>query len=399
MSGGRRVALVALLFSAMGFAILPSAALGIMATFIIEDLSISRVMLGWVIAANVVLAAVLSPLSGRIADRIGGKAAIISVLGLAAAGYFVFGIAPAFGVLFVAAGIAAMAQAAANPATNKLIAEDFPPGERGVTTGVKQSGVQAAIMLAGLALPSLAIAFGWRGAMLAVAALPLVAAAAALVVVPRSQRRSRPSMSARGRLPRSITGLAVYGLLFGMAGAATFFVPLFAEESLGLDPRIGGLAITVAAVVAFVARILWARYAERRGEYLGPLRSMAMLGVLASVLLLTSTLWAWLLWPGAIITGASTSSWNSVGMLATIEEVGPALTGRASGRVLLGFLTGLGIGPPLYGATVDATGSYTVMWVIAITAATATAGFVSVWKRQAPDHGRIGPRNTPHRAG
>ena len=109
---------------------------------------------------------------------------------------------------------------------------------------------------------------------------------------------------------------------------------------------------------------------------------MAVLGVLASALLLASTLWAWLLWPGVIITGASTSAWNSVGMLATIDEAGPALTGRASGVVLFGFLTGLGIGPPLYGATVDATGSYSLMWVISIAAATATTGFVWVWKRQ-----------------
>jgi cyanate permease len=140
--------------------------------------------------------------------------------------------------------------------------------------------------------------------------------------------------------------------------------------------------VTVAAVVAFAARILWARYSEQRGEFLGPLGSMAVLGVLASALLLASTLWAWLLWPGVIITGASTSAWNSVGMLATIDEAGPALTGRASGVVLLGFLTGLGIGPPLYGATVDATGSYTLMWVISIAAAMATTGFVWVWKRQ-----------------
>ena len=376
------MAFVALLFSAMGFAILPAAALGILATFIIDDLSISRTTLGWVIAANVVLAAVLSPLSGRFTDRIGGKAAVIAVLGLAAAGYFVFGIAPAVGVLFVAAAIAATAESGANPATNKLIAEDLPPGERGVTTGIKQSGVQGAIMVAGLTLPTLAIAFGWRGAMLAIAALPLVAAVAASVVVPRSEAVSTPAALAGGRLPRSITGLAVYGLLFGFAGAVTFFIPLFAEESLGFDPRIGGLAVTVAAVVAFAARILWARYSEQRREYLGPLRSMALLGVLASALLLASTLWAWLLWPGVIITGASTSAWNSVGMLATIDEAGPALTGRASGVVLFGFLTGLGIGPPLYGATVDATGSYSLMWVISIAAATATTGFVWVWKRQ-----------------
>jgi cyanate permease len=70
-------------------------------------------------------------------------------------------------------------------------------------------------------------------------------------------------------------------------------------------------------------------------------------------------------------------------MLAVINEAG-ASTGRASGFVLLGFLTGLGIGPPLFGATVDATGSYTLMWLISIAAATVTVGLVWVWRKTSP---------------
>ena len=165
----------------------------------------------------------------------------------------------------------------------------------------------------------------------------------------------------------------------GFAGAATFFVPLFAEESLGFDPRIGGLAITVIGVVAFASRILWARYAEVHHAYLRSFGIMAIIGVAGFVTMLASTQWIWLLWVGAAFTGASTSAWNSVGMLAVINEAGP-VTGRASGVVLLGFLAGLGIGPPLYGATVDATGSYRSMWIIAIVACASAAGLVAVWK-------------------
>ena len=36
--------------------------------------------------------------------------------------------------------------------------------------------------------------------------------------------------------------------------------------------------------------------------------------------------------------------------------------------MLRGFLAGLGIGAPLYGWTVDTTGSYTLMWWISLTA-------------------------------
>jgi cyanate permease len=68
-------------------------------------------------------------------------------------------------------------------------------------------------------------------------------------------------------------------------------------------------------------------------------------------------------------------------MLAVINEAG-APTGRASGMVLLGFLLGLGIGPPLYGATVDATGSYTAMWLLSLLAAGLSLWLVVAWRQR-----------------
>jgi MFS family permease len=380
VTGARRTVFVGLLFGAMGAATLAAPSLGILATFIIDDLSISRSLLGWVIAANIVLAAVLSPLTGGVIDRIGGKAGLIALFVVVAVSFVTFGYTPAVGVLFLAAMIAAVAQSAANPATNKLIGEDLPPGERGVITGIKQSGVQAAITAAGLVLPTAAIAIGWRGAMLLLTFLPLLGALVAVVVIPASEHRSIEAHESAGRLPPSIPWLATYGLAIGFSGAVTFFIPLFAEESLGLDPRIGGLAVAALALTAFAARILWARHSERRHDFLGPLGTIAILATIASTLLLGATGWAWLLWPGAVLTGASSSAWNSVGMLAVINDAG-AGTGRASGIVLFGFLTGLGIGPPIYGATVDATGSYTVMWLMSIGAAAITIGIVWMWRR------------------
>lgn len=380
LTGTRRAIFVVLLFGAMGAATLAAPSLGILATFIIDDLGISRSLLGWVIATNTVLAALLSPMTGHVVDGIGGKAGLILVFTLATAAFVAFGLAPVLAVLFVAAAIAATGQSAANPSTNKLIGEDLPLGERGVVTGIKQSGVQAAISAAGLVLPTVAIAVGWRGAMLLLAALPLLGIVGSVIVIPPSEERGAHAEEPTGRLPVSIPWLTTYGLLLGFAGSVTFFVALFAEESLGLDPRIGGLAVAVIAFTAFAGRILWARHAERRREFITSLGTIAVLAVLASALMLASTVWLWLLWPAAVLSGASSGSWNSVGMLAVIDEAGAA-TGRASGIVLLGFLTGLGIGPPLFGATVDATGSYTAMWLMSIGAAALTVALVWVWDR------------------
>lgn len=382
MSKTREAAIVALLFGAMAAATVAAGILGVLATFIIDDLGITRSQLGWVLSSFVVFAAVLSPLAGVIADRIGGKGSLIGLFATSAVGFAVFGIAPGLIVMFVAAAITAMAQASANPATNTVISETFERGRRGVITGIKQSGVQAGFTLAGLTLPALAITFGWRTAMLIVAAGVLVGGVVAVFLAPTADRPSSSTVGERGRLPSSTWWIAAYGAVFGFAGSATFFVPLFAEEALGLDPRVAGAAVALAGIVALVSRIAWARHAEVHHSFRRPLGTMAALGVVAGILMLSSAAVPALLWIGAILTGMSTSAWNSVGMLAVIEEAREA-TGRASGIVQLGFLAGLGVGPTMFGALVDTFDSYTPMWLLSILTALASVGIVVAWSRAA----------------
>jgi predicted MFS family arabinose efflux permease len=372
---------VALLFAAMAAATLAPAALGILATFVIDDLNISRATLGWLVSTNVIVAALFSPFAGLLTDRLGGKAAIIAVFGTSAAAFALFGLTTALALLFVGSAVAALSQAGGNPSTNTLIGQVLPRGERGVVTGIKQSGVQAGIALAGLTLPAIAIAVGWRGAMLLVAAGPIAAGILAVFVVPSTEAGGTERAEESEPMPPSIRWLTAYGFVFGFAGAVTFFLPLFAEEALGFDPRLAGAAAALGGVVAFGSRILWARRAERRNDYTGPLGTMAILGMAAAALFLASTTIVVLVWAAVILTGMSTSAWNSVGMLAVINEAG-APTGRASGVVLLGFLLGLGIGPPLYGATVDATGSYTAMWLLSLLAAGLSLWLVVAWRQR-----------------
>jgi MFS family permease len=180
--------------------------------------------------------------------------------------------------------------------------------------------------------------------------------------------------------------LAGFGFLMGFSGAVTYLVPLFAEETLGFSPVVGGVAAAVIAFVAVPGRILWSRYAERAGAFRGSLGSMAMLSIAAAVLFYASgALAAWMLWPAAVLIALGSSSWNSVGMLAVMVEAGVASTGRASGIVLFGFLTGLGIAPPIFGAIVDRTGSYNLMWLLSAGAAMGAAAVIAAWGRAARD--------------
>lgn len=358
----------------MGVSTFTAASLGIVATFIIDDLNVSRATLGLVIAVNSGVAALLSPSAGRVTDRVGGKAALIGLFLITTVAFAMFGLASVVILLFAGAAVGAVAQSGANPSTNKLIAGHLAPGDRGIVTGIKQSGVQAGIFLGGLTLPSLALVFGWRPAYFMVALIPAFFAIGALVVLPRDAPSVEHREERNEALPSVITWIAVYGFLMGFAGAVTFLVPLFAEEGLGLDPRVGGLAAATVGFVAFVSRIAWARRSERIGDFWRPLLAMAILAAASSLVLLASEMVApWLLWPGVVLIGASSSAWNSVGMLAVMDTAGTARTGRASGIVLLGFLGGLAFGPPIYGAIVDRSGSYAGIWVLsAIVAALAT---------------------------
>ncbi len=364
----------------MGASTYTVTSLAVLATFIIDDLGIDRAQFGLVIAANVLLAAVLSPITGRITDRIGGKRAILGVFLVASISYLIMGLAVAFWVMFVATVFGAWSQSGGNPSTNKLIAEDLPQGERGVVTGIKQSGVQATVFLGGLVLPSVAIAVGWRGAYLLLAGVPVLLALFAAWVVPHSEDGEiRRGESARP-LPRAITWLAGYGFLLGFAGSVSFLVPLFAEEELGLDPRAAGVAAAVIGLTAFLARIGWARVSELLSDYMLPLTAIALLSVASAVVMLASPTWGtWLLWLGAVLIGVSSAAWNAVGMLAVMNEAGAIATGRASGTVVFGFLAGLGLGPPIYGAIVDSVG-YDAMWLLSTVVATASVGLMVAWR-------------------
>ncbi|MFQ5553867.1 MAG: hypothetical protein ACE5GC_00690, partial [Acidimicrobiia bacterium] len=85
-------------------------------------------------------------------------------------------------------------------------------------------------------------------------------------------------------------------------------------------------------------------------------------------------------WVGVVVLGLGSSSWNAVGMLAVIDLAGPAVAGRASGRVLAGFLLGLAVAPAVYGQTIDSTGAYDAMWTISLILAAAAVVLSVVWR-------------------
>ena len=381
----RRVGFSGLLVAAMVSATLMNATLGILATFLIDDLQITRTQVGALIGVGIVLAAVLSPPMGRMTDALGGRRSLFVVFGGGVVAYLGVAASPVYWVMYIPIIAAAIGQAAANPATNKIIAEQVDPGRRSVITGIKQSGVQAGIFVAGITVPSIALSFGWRWALAIVAVVPAVGMLVALPLVPADRDGAKiTTMPRGGPLPPAIGFLAVYGALLGFGGAYTFLVPLYAEEALGMSARLGGAAAGVIGLASVGGRILWARIAERGNRYYPVLAIVAALSVMGALAFLAAEPWGtWLMWVGVALTGLSSSSWNSVGMLAVMAESGTTQAGRGSGIVMFGFLVGLGSSPPALAWTVDTTGGYRSVWLISVAALVAGLAIALWWLRRA----------------
>jgi predicted MFS family arabinose efflux permease len=356
----------------------------VLASFIIDEFDISRARLGFLLTVLAVLGALSSPTAGRIVDAVGGRNALVSLFVAASAAFLVMAASPAFAVMFVAAAIAGIGGSAGNPSTNKLISHHLPPGRRGTITGVKQTGPQVGSFLAGILAPLGATTVGWRPTLAIAAAVMMAAIPFVFGVVPADDPPASDvaASSAVTPLPKALWWVAVYGFLLGFGGSSTFLVPLFAEEQLGLSVRAAGLAAALIGLMAVAGRLGWARAADRGHPFALPLGAIALVSVMAALAFLGAIgLTPALLWVGVVAIGLSSSSWTSVGALAVISEAGTESAGRASGVVWFGFLAGIGLGPPLFGYSVDETGSYAAMWWMALGAFVAAVALMLIWGR------------------
>ena len=353
----------------MGVATFSQGAFGVLAIDLIGEFDLDRWQIGILLTANGFTGALLSPLFGRLTDRMGSVKSVIFTLLLAMATMTLIAVAPTYAVLFAAAMLSGLPNGWANPATNALIVDNVVAGARGVITGIKQSGVQMGSFLGGLLLPGIASIANWR---LAFAAF-LVFPAAGLAGMWRRPEVVRSHFNGAGPklpVPTAVRWIAVYGTLIGLGvSATTTFLPLFAEESEGWTTAQAGLLIAGVGLVGVAARITWGSASER---WLGHGRTLRLLAfqsaTAAGLLALASADLApsWTLIPAALLLGAGGVAWNAVGMLAVMDYSAPELVGRGTGAVMLGFLTGIGVGPPLMGLSVDRLGEYTPGWIVIV---------------------------------
>lgn len=274
--------------------------------------------------------------------------------------------------LLASALLAGVGHAPITPAGSHLLYARTPAHRRSLIFGLKQTGVPVGAMLvAGLA-PLAALAFGWRGGVLAMAVFSLLLAAALQplraeldadrgksgVASPLADAARSLGLLASQRRLRGLTMMACgYGVAQFCFGS--FFV-VWQVEVLGWGLAEAGLYLAIAQGCGVAGRIAWAVLADRYGAQ--PVLCGLGLGV---VLAATALALAGPGWPSALIIaagmmmGATAVAWNGV-LLAEVARVAPAgQVGGATAALGVAFGATMVVMPSLFTLLVSATGSFT----------------------------------------
>ncbi|TXL61323.1 MFS transporter [Aeromicrobium terrae] len=357
-------ALAGYLALAMGVGPLAHYSLSALGPLVVDDLDLSATQFGelWLVAFGA--AAVGTPVAGRLTDRLGPRRMLQWTFITAGAAIVTVGLSGSLFTLLVGVTLAGLAVAISNPSTNLAVARGVDRGNQGVVIGAKQSGVQGSQVLAGLALPGLAVALGWRPAVLVCVVLAVLGLMATAWVVGPEAPPSATSERGPARIDAAVWWLTAYAFVVGaVIQAVNVYLPLFAHDSIGLPVGQAGLVAAVLGGTGVAARLGWGRVIDRVEDV--PLLLMG-LALLAGLGIACCGVAApgpdVLMWLGAVAFGFSALAANAVIMSSVVRSADAGSVGRATGRAALGLYLGFMVGPITFGVVVDSASGYAGAW-------------------------------------
>lgn len=377
-SAGRRawVLLGALLLMVAGM--LPVTLTGALAVQIRADLGIGSTGIGVLVSVFFTAGAFGSQLLGSAADHVGWRRA--SVVGgvASASALLAFAVVvrtPWAAALVLGVGGAAMT---ASVATSNLVLAREMPGERlGLLLGLKQSAVPLSGLASGLAVPVLALRFGWRWAFAAAAMVPLLAALSA-AGTPRPSDERRDVVARVGErepatpfvVSRRLRTLAVgMGFSSVIPGVLTGFIVLTAVDA-GLSEGGAGVLLAACSLLGVTVRVGYGWAIDHvRGDAITHVAGLLVGGAVGTALVATGD-------PRAVVVGALLAfacgwGWPGLFFYELIRDH-PRNPAAATGVSQTGALIGSALGPLAFGWVAD-TVSTGVAWVGTATLATAAA--------------------------
>ncbi|MGI5211533.1 MFS transporter [Plantactinospora sp. CA-290183] len=356
--------------------VLPVFLVGGLAVQLGAELRFSPAGLGLAVAVYFGVSALASVPSGALVERYGPARTARAGILLAAATMLAIAVlarsyAALVGLLAVGAGANALGQLASNTA----LARGVPAGRQGLSFGLKQAAIPMATLLAGAAVPTVALTAGWRWAF-------VIAAGLALATLPLVPPDSAPGGRETGRQARRASGaLVVLGAAATLAAGGANALGTFVVDSAavrGLSPALAGLVLTFGGTLCVFGRVGAGWWADRRtGGYVGIIAGMLVVGAGGLGLLTLSG-------PVPLVVGVTLGfgiGWAWPGLLnLAVVRLHPQAPAAATSITQTGVYLGGCLGPLGFG-TVAAHIGYPTMWTAAAGALLGAAGLMLVGRR------------------
>ena len=300
---------------------------------------------------------------GYVVDRVGER--IVLVLGSALIAAAAFAAASVDSLLALGAFLflGGLAAASSNSASGRLVVGWFPPDQRGLAMGIRQTATPLGVGLGALVIPRLAESRGISDALLfpaVVCAIAAVVCALAVADPPRPARADADEQDLANPYRGSSVLWRIHAvsvLLVVPQAVLWTFTLVWLMSDRGWSAASAGAMVTGAQVLGAAGRIAAGRWSDMVGSRLRPIRTIA-LAAAASMALLALTDWLDSPVSVALMVVASiiTVSDNGLAFTAIAEIAGPFWSGRALGTQNTSQHLASAVAAPLFGGLIGVAG-------------------------------------------
>jgi len=300
---------------------------------------------------------------GYLVDRVGERFVLAAGSALTAAAALAAASVHSLVAVGVFLFLGGMAAASSNSASARVVVGWFPPEQRGLVMGIRQTAQPLGVGLGALVIPRIAEAHGVGAALLFPAVVCAVAAVVTAIGVldpPRPPRaEAHPDDLANPYRGTSTLSRihAVSVLLVVPQSLVWTFTLVWLITDRGWSAGSAGAMVTIAQLCGAAGRIAAGRWSDKVGSRLHPVRTIAVAAAASMGLLaLTDQLHSPLAVAMMVIASVVTVSDNGLAFTAIAEIAGPFWSGRALGVQNTSQLFTTGIVPPAFGALITAAG-------------------------------------------
>jgi predicted MFS family arabinose efflux permease len=370
-----RVRIIALILTAQAVANVGPLGIPAIASLIRADLSLTLAQAGSFLSAYYIGPALVSLPAGTLVDRWGVKRMLVLGQVVIAVGLLACSLAASYSALALLLVAAGVGYGILNPTSTKAVMGWAPLAHRATLVGFKQVGLPLGGMLGAALLPSLALALGWRRAVVVSAMLIALGAIASLLVyhdppdvpVPTVSRGSRSALRAV-LTSRDLWLLSVAtGVFAAMQTVWMSYLVLYLQGVAGLTLLSASRLLALAQLGGMTGRVLFGVMSDRLfgGQRRLPLVLAGVSSTACTLVIAGTGAGASMGGLGvlAFVFGIVGIGWNGVQQTWMAELAGSRAAGTAVGLGLGVASAGVTLGPTIFGFFVQRAGGFRGPWL------------------------------------